>query len=149
MLDGEGGGMKASFQARYTTVLSAFALLALASGCQNKALPAACTCVGDITIKVNHGHARGVDKKAVYLCSGYKITWEIESGSNDKEFTVEFVGPDLPFGPSATIFNSSNGTASTGPLAHFSELTVFKYKITIKDSNNSSHPFDPHIIGGG
>jgi len=150
-----------SVRARFT--VPAFLLLVLVTcGDTKEALPAkgalpppppSCTCVGasDITIKVNHGspNNRGVDKKAAYLCEGYKITWVIDSGSNDKSFKVEFVGPDYPFG-AVTIFNSSGGTVSTGPLPHFSELTVFKYNITITDnSGNPPQTFDPHVVGGG
>ena len=101
----------------------------------------------DIRIKVHHQtHPRGVDQKAVLLHENGRIMWEAES-SQIKSFEVQFVGPDLPFGPEATKFDSSNNI--TPPLPHFDELTVFKYDITIIDSNNGKHYFDPHVIGGG
>jgi len=148
-----------SFRASYTTLVSAALLLGL-TACGGRGIAAkgggagvaapACTCGGNVTIKVNHAtHPRGVDQKAVYLCEGYKITWQAESGSNIEKFEVEFVGPDFPFG-SATVFDSdSTLKVSTPNLPHLDELTVFKYKITITDSNHHPHPFDPHVIGGG
>jgi hypothetical protein len=101
----------------------------------------------DIHIKVHHrSHPTGVDQKAVYLHENYKIIWEAES-SQVKSFEVQFVGPDLPFGPQLTKFDSTHNVSP--PLPHFDELTVFKYDITITDSNNDKHQFDPHVIGGG
>ena len=138
-----------SLRIRCTTLLSVFLPVALATcGCKRSEgyVPANCT---DITIKVNHEkYLRGVDQKAVYVCDGKKITWEAET-NNIKKFEVEFVGPDFPFG-SATVFDSdSTLKVSTPNLPHLDELTVFKYKITITDSNHHPHPFDPHVIGGG
>jgi len=140
-------------RARSTTLLAV--LLALvACGCKEASVDGGhqvheCAC-GDINIKVNHGLAKGVDKKVVYLCKNYKIIWE--AVPSVKSFKVEFEGPDFPFGPgpSNTKFDSnSNGQASTPPLPTLSETTIFKYKITITDSSGNEHPFDPHVIGGG
>jgi len=149
------------FSVRPRFAVPAFLLLVL-TGCGHKkeALPdkkpmtwtCTCTCPGDIKILVNEGRQRGVDQKAAYVCPTSKIIWEPESSSNVKSFRVEFVGDDLPFGsgPSNTIFDSDpNIQIKIGPLPALSELTVFKYKITITD-NNGAHPsHDPHIIGGG
>jgi hypothetical protein len=140
-----------SARTRYTTFLSAFLLVALATcGCQKRSegfVEFNCT---DITIKVNHEkYQRGVDQKVVYLCQGKKITWEAET-NNIKKFEVEFVGDDLPFGAGSTKFDSdSDVKASIPTLPLFGELTVFKYNLTITDNNGNVKKFDPHIIGGG
>jgi hypothetical protein len=94
------------------------------------------------------GHPQGVDKKAVYLGEGNKITWQAES-NNIIKFGVQFVGPDLPFSGSNTFDSDSNLTATTPPLPHYDELTVFKYNIKITDKNGVEHPFDPQVVGGG
>ena len=137
-------------RASYTTLLGMFLpLTGVVSGCGRGAFfPPACT---NIDIEVHHVEKHGVNKKAVYLCTGKHITWKTHP--DDKSFTVEFVGDDLPFGASLKTFDSdSSGAATTPnlPLPSPNELTVFKYKITITDKQNVTYPaFDPHVIGGG
>src|SRR5450755_3842993 len=129
-----------------------FAVLTL-SGCkpneQNKKLYAVYAC-GDIAITVEYTKQKGVDHKAVYLCSdnakNYTITWI--RGPNVKSFQVQFDGPDYPFGPASATFGTG-GTTTTPPLPAPGELTVFKYQLTIVDDGGTSHPFDPHVVGGG
>jgi len=137
----------------YATLLAILPPLVVAAyGCGRGRKPAAFrhTC-GDIPIKVNHNEKHGVDKKAVYRCTGDTITWKSDS-SDIQSFEVEFVGDDddLPFGTSPKIFDSdSNGKAITPKLPDPGQLTVFKYKITITDKQGGKHQFDPHVVGGG
>lgn len=133
------------FLARHTKLIAVLLFVALAvSGCKKMRPATAC---GNITIKVDHSKPKGVDHKAVYLCANnYTVTWE--PGPNVHSFEVQFVGTDLPFGPTNTTFGTA-GSSSTPTLPDPGELTVFKYNLKIVDNNGASHSFDPHIVGGG
>jgi hypothetical protein len=143
------------------TVLALLLLVLTACGDKKGAVPVpvkaldvcTCTCTGtSVTILVDEGKPRGVDKKAVYVCPNLTINWQAAPGSNVTHFRVEFVGDDLPFGsgPSNTIFDSdANVQVTTPALPDPGELTVFKYKITITDNHGPHQPHDPHVVGGG
>jgi hypothetical protein len=116
------------------------------SGCQKKMpLLSSCNC-GNKTIKLDHSKPKGVDHKAIYLCPNDTITWV--PGPHVRSFTIVFVGQDLPFGATAT-FAGTTLPVTSPPLPDPGELTVFKYDLTIVDDSGTSHPFDPHVIGGG
>jgi hypothetical protein len=100
-----------------------------------------CTC-GNVTITVDHTKPKGVDRKAVYLCPDYTVTWV--PGPHVQSFRVVFVDP--PFG-NATTFDNSNPT--TPKLPDPGELTVFKYNIKVTNDNGVSKTFDPHVVGSG
>lgn len=123
-----------------------FAAVAV-SGCSKKEQYKAYTC-SDVKIKLDPSKQRGVDHKAVYLCANNvnTITWVPEA--NVKSFRIEFIGHDLPFG-STTTFVGTTSPVTTPPLPDPGELTVFKYDLTIVDTNGKIWPFDPHVVGGG
>jgi hypothetical protein len=139
--------------ARNTKLFAILLFVALAvSGCRKQGLTAALPC-GYIQIVVDPSQPRGVDHKVVYLCTStptntYTITW-VPVGPNVKSFTVEFVGPDLPFGTGTANTTFGTGLSPTTPtLPDPGELTVFKYNLTIVDATGPHH-FDPHVVGGG
>jgi hypothetical protein len=86
---------------------------------------------------------KGVDRKAIYLCAGQKVTWVDPSN----KYTFQVVFQDYPFGGTPTTFD--NGTPTSPVLPPITDLTVFKYTITIFDTSGFPHPYDPHVVGGG
>jgi hypothetical protein len=129
--------------ARHAILITVLLFGALVSGLGGKVQVQAedCTC-GNVTITVDHAKPKGVDRKAVYLCPDYTVTWV--PGPHVQSFRVVFVDP--PFG-NATTFDNSNPT--TPKLPDPGELTVFKYNITVTNDNGVSKTFDPHVIGSG
>jgi hypothetical protein len=138
-----------AFSARHMKLFAVVLFVAFAvSGCRKVPLTTTCGTSGNVIIKVDHTKPKGVDHKAVYVCTNYTITWERQA--NVQSFEVHFVGvdpSDFPFGPANANFGTGNAT--TPPLPDPKELTVFKYNLKIVDSNGISHPFDPHVVGGG
>lgn len=147
-------------RARYLPLLAVPLLVtAVASGCNKKELVAAYACK-DEPIKVNHENAnhKGVDRKAVYLCSSdphlgksYQIIWTSDS-TKIKSFTIDFVGPDYPFGPNVHFASNSAGTVTSPTLTDpddVTDVTVYKYNLIVTDEHDVKYKFDPHVVGGG
>lgn len=101
-----------------------------------------------ILITVDHKlvQEKGVHPKAVYLCDQDKIEWL--KGKDVKDFEIEF--EDSPW-PPTTKFGTFAGEQTTTPAySEPSDLTVYKYKVTIYEQNGAKHEFpDPHVVGGG
>jgi hypothetical protein len=96
------------------------------------------TCKNE-TIKVDP--QKGVDRKAIYLCDGYTVTWIPKPNANVHKFQIVF--QDSPFVGGAKKFDDTTTTWPT--MDKFTDLDVFKYTITVNDGP----PFDPHVVGGG
>lgn len=96
------------------------------------------TCKNEI-IKVDP--QKGVDRKAIYLCDGYTVTWEPKANAGVHKFQIVF--QDSPFVGGATQFDDT--TTKWPTMDQFADLSVFKYTITVNDGA----PFDPHVVGGG
>ena len=100
-----------------------------------------------IKIKVDHRlvSEKGVHPKAIYLCDNYMIEWIKEPAV--KDFEIEFEDSPWP------IKNFGTGTGESTKTPAYSaptDLTIYKYKVTIYDQNGGKHEFpDPHVVGGG
>ena len=95
-------------------------------------------CVTNITVDPS----TGVDshKKAAYVCSGDTVKWDAKPGVT---FTVDFPGA-CPFNSCRGITDAQPKATVLPPSAYPTDLTVFKYTITV-----NGQMFDPHVIGGG
>lgn len=121
-------------------------------GCHEKPNAFAYSCPADPSqpIKVTVDHRlvseKGAHPKATYLCDGYKIEWI--KATVVKDFEIEF--EESPW-PGMTKFGTGSGELTTTPAYSApTDLNVYKYKVTIYDSNGVKHEFlDPHVVGGG
>lgn len=126
------------------TLLASLALSGCGGGQQQLTGTFKCS---DQTVTVDWSQKHGVNphQNAIYLCTGNKVTWN--PAGNVQSFTITF--QDSPFGPSPQTFDQNHNVSPPMPAYTDSDWRVFKYSLQVTDTQGNSHPFDPHVIGGG
>jgi len=121
-----------------------FFLLFSATSCEKPSNPKTSFACKDQTVTVQlkdqAGNEVGTIPKAVYLCEGYKLTWD----PNGNDFKIKFRKNRSPFSDGDQDFDTNKHT-SKGAKHTDQDVDVYDYDIWI----NGQKVDDPQVVIGG
>jgi hypothetical protein len=98
-----------------------------------------------VTVIYDQTHQSAVDKDAIYVCYGNKVTWT--KGDGVDAFSIDFKG-NCPF-DRCHLNQSSFPPGVKVTYLQTDPLQVFEYSITVVGTNGDTYTIDPHVVGGG